>query len=406
MPIQRSHSRRRRVFLEESVHSELSESRTVASESASRRSEKSTPMYSDAGKREGQLKTTDLLPISATGLGTVIAVCALIICALNYLAVSAPHWSAVLSSDAIRTISFSGNGSVSAWFSSFLLLMTSMASLQIYSMRRHRNDDYGGTYRVWLWLALVFVIASINCVVDFSSVIQSLAIAAGYPSNGSLLLPLAIKFVALSIIFVRGILEIRQSRGATIAVVLAWIAYTSALVAQYPAEQFGLTQNKDLAVGNSLLIGNLSCFAMSLLFARFIFLEANGLINKPALSAADPSARHQSKATSIRRSKAVADGETQEKSKTETRNKSETNLKTEPQESAEPPPLRVSRANSAPPLPAADNSHSETRPESNPGKGDMEEEEQEILSLQDRQDLSKSERRRLKKLQKRQRRAA
>ena len=39
------------------------------------------------------------------------------------------------------------------WFSSLTLLAASVAALLVYTVRRHRTDDYQGRYRVWLWAA-------------------------------------------------------------------------------------------------------------------------------------------------------------------------------------------------------------------------------------------------------------
>ena len=44
-------------------------------------------------------------------------------------------------------------GSLACWFSSLTLLAASVAALLVYTVRRHRTDDYQGRYRVWLWAA-------------------------------------------------------------------------------------------------------------------------------------------------------------------------------------------------------------------------------------------------------------
>ena len=386
MPIQRNHSRRRRVFLDESVQSEFSQSaaRPVAKSGGTK--SKAPKIYADAAKHEEQLKITDLIPRQNILIAAILVGCLIFVGALNYLAINVASWSEVLSDSATETLSFSGSGSLSSWFSSILLMMTSVASLQIYSMRRHRNDDYGGKYRIWVWLAVLFIAASVNCVVDFKSVFQSLAATTGYPLGKNILWLLGMKFLVLNLIIVRGLLEIRQSRPATVAVVLAWVAYSIALAVQLPFAQNSLTQFQSILLGNTVLFGNLSCFAVAMFFARFIYLHANEMVK------IEPVAAKESK-------KAVDKTDSQEQL-----------IKTRSVRKSAPKPVSKAIQKSAPSPKVAP--QAEVKPASvhtkarqttlNKSSNDS----QEILNMKEIQELSKSERRRLKKLQKRQRRAA
>ena len=55
-----------------------------------------------------------------------------------------------------------GEGSLAVWFSSTVLLSSSLAAVLVYSVRRHRKDDYQGHYRVWLWAALCWLLLSVD----------------------------------------------------------------------------------------------------------------------------------------------------------------------------------------------------------------------------------------------------
>ena len=385
MPIQRNHSRRRRVFLDESVQSEIAQPAVGKPSKPGTTRSASPKIYADAAKHEEQLKITDLIPQKNFLIASIITGCLLFVGLLNYLAINAASWAEVLSNNAIQTISFSGSGSLAAWFTSFLLLLTSTASLQIYSMRRHRNDDYRGTYRIWLWLAVLFVVASVSCVVDFKSVFHSLTVTAGYPLLGrNILWLLGIKLIALSLIVFRGLLEVQQSRSATVAVGLAWIAYSFALVAQYPFEQNSLSQYQNIFLGNSILAGTISCFAVTVFFARFIYLHANEMVEiKPVVNkAAEATAKKTSSRAQVTKPQSAG--------------------KAAPKPIQSPAPAKKVAASTqaaAKPTPVPNKSAQRKSNESS-------KESQEILSLEARQEISKSERRRLKKLQKRQQRAA
>ena len=51
---------------------------------------------------------------------------------------------------------------VYTWFSSMTLAMAAMVAVLVYTVRRHRKDDYQGRYRVWLWAAACFMLMSLD----------------------------------------------------------------------------------------------------------------------------------------------------------------------------------------------------------------------------------------------------
>src|SRR5204863_8373822 len=52
--------------------------------------------------------------------------------------------------------------SIGAWFSSLLFTLAAGWSLLIYSLRRHKVDDYRGRYRVWLPAAAALLLLSVD----------------------------------------------------------------------------------------------------------------------------------------------------------------------------------------------------------------------------------------------------
>lgn len=55
--------------------------------------------------------------------------------------------------------------SFGAWLRSALLVLASLSSLLIYQLRRYRNDDYRGNYRIWPPLIVLIGISSVDAVV-------------------------------------------------------------------------------------------------------------------------------------------------------------------------------------------------------------------------------------------------
>ena len=280
MSATRSNQRRRRVILEEAVQSDPADLQSDI-EGASSRSKEKLPAYSDSAKRRGQLKTTDLIPKRSLPLAFMIVAVLSFFGLLNLFAFQFGG----MGDTATGPFRLRGVGTLSSWFSSMLFMVSGMASLQIYGMRRHRCDDYSGHYRIWLFLAVIFVAVSVNCVVDLQHSGKLLAQSLGFSGGNSLVVFLVIKIVALTAIVIRGILEIRASRGALVTVLIVWMAYASAVVCQIPAVNDQLVQRDEFVLGNLTLVGHVAIFLTATIYARFIYLQANGLILLPIESA-------------------------------------------------------------------------------------------------------------------------
>lgn len=273
----RNSARRRRVILDDAVQQAGAVKQNTKSSIELKKAVDLKNSYGDAAKRRGQLKTTDLIPKRAMPIAIVGATVVLFVVMINFLAVYSKTWTS-LSEDAIHSLGFSGAGTISAWFSSLLLLITGMASLQIYGMRRHRFDDYSGHYRIWLFLSVLFLVASANCVINFNEVATSLARVMGLGNETNLVVFLLAKLIALTALAVRGFLEIRASRAAIATVTCVWIAYAFSIVMQIPAIKNEMVSNHEFYLGNGILFGNAFLFFAVILYARFVYLHANALI--------------------------------------------------------------------------------------------------------------------------------
>ena len=171
--------RRRRVVLEEvtqGVRQESGLTHSLArSESAHVSSDANPKVYSNSANRRHQKKTTDLIPKRYRSVALFLALLILCLCGLNALSIYSDNWQELFTQNQMQAFSLSGHGSLAGWFCSFLLILSGLASLQIYALRQHRCDDYRGTYRLWGWFAALFMLGSIQCVVDLSGLFHSLA---------------------------------------------------------------------------------------------------------------------------------------------------------------------------------------------------------------------------------------
>lgn len=282
MVVNRSDSRRRRVVVDPAIHGNDVLAMSPPSERIPSKRESS--LYATGANRRHQYKTTDLIPKRVWPVSLVVLLLVSVIVGLNLLSYFASRWSDRIGSEGVTALSLTGRATLTAWFSSFLLIVSGLASLQIYALRQHRRDDYRGSYRLWLWMSALLLIGSANCVVDLASIgsrlMQSLT-TISFAANSWW--PLIVKLSLLSLLVARGVYEVRESRGSLALVVLVWIAYSAAAVMQLPAvEPLIVSVDRETILGNGCLIGSLATLLVEMTFARFVFLQAHGLIQPRA----------------------------------------------------------------------------------------------------------------------------
>ena len=293
--------RRRRVTLEQTQAAqeeldaaddgESPKPRTKRRSSADKKKAVARP-YTHGARRSKQFKTTDLIPKRIWSMAALIALLFSAIAGLNLLHLNSPDWINVIGSEGVAAFSLDSGRGIGVWYSNFLLLMTSCVSLQLYLLRQHRRDDYKGSYRIWMWLAMIFLMASAASVTGISSICRNLFthfISTESVGSG-LFWVFLIKLVCLAMLIVRGLIEVRYSRLAVVGLLVVLLAYgTASLVHEVPDVQVQSKKFIHAALGNCLLLGCTSLFIAVLGFARFVYLDANGLIkSKPAEDSSRP----------------------------------------------------------------------------------------------------------------------
>lgn len=322
MVIRRSDSRRRRVgvLIDESSaasdgvdDSDVSQVKTV-----SRKKAVVTPAnaYALSAKRRHLAKTTDLIPKRVLSFALVVLSLVAAVAMLNWLYLSATQLTQVLGNRAIEVFSLTQYGSISQWFTTLLLIVSGMASLQIYALRQHRSNDYRGTYRLWFWLSLLLLFASLDSAVGLHDLFLN---AIGYFTNrpithGGWAL-VTFKLFALTLLVGRGLIEVRQSKGAVVAVLFVWVAYAGSIVMQLPQVKSGIVSDFEAYYGNSILFGTVALLLAIFTYARFVYLGAQGLLVVKTESA---------KKSKKRQTKSVASTTKKKTTKTKTSSKKTT----------------------------------------------------------------------------------
>jgi hypothetical protein len=297
---------------------------------------------------------------------------------------------------------------------------------------------------LWGWLAVLFLLGSIQCSVDLLGLIHTaVASLVGTLPGDRLVWLVTAKLLLLSALVVRGLFEVRVSRVALAGGLFAWIGFTTAIVLPIPSVGDRLALELPLYYGNALLIGTSAVFFSVVMYARFVFLHSNGLLAAELVSTPKPEAverkesRREKKAKrqemkrqeQLRQEQLRQEQQRQEQQRQEQQRREQQRETTSQPAQATNSSLETAEKTSA--TGSKDQSRDLNRQRSGKKKGkklqastplgsrikkkqspshdfsfDLEQDEIEMFHLLEKENLSKSERRRLRKLQKRQNRAA
>lgn len=270
--------RRRRVLSEDQAGGEQRPGPSV-------RVDRDNP-YQESARSDQQPKILDLVPRRA---GVIFV---LFLLQLNAVAaLQSLHWAFFESATRMdrNWLSFfnmARDGSLASWLIAVWFLIAAALCGVLFSVRRHRRDDFQGRYRVWAWLS-VFLVAMSACAVSgfdqFSGeLVQRLAPELGplgqFDWSGLEWSVLLLSSVCL-VVSVRMWFELRESRAATCLVGLTLAvfgiagAYRLGWLPNGPFEARWLSVSWG-TLGTTLLVTS------GLVFCRFVIRDAHGEIER------------------------------------------------------------------------------------------------------------------------------
>ncbi len=396
MESKRSDNRRRRVLYDEAVQSPsapLADANGDPGQTKRRRSN------NYVARRTQQLKTSDLIPIRWLTYGLIAAGSLATIGVLNAL-----QWIASIPSDLIdpmtrQAFSLTAPNSIASWCSAVGFILASLFGLQIFAMRRHRRDDYRGTYRVWLMLSSIFVIASLQCIVPLEKIGAALlakAIRSPVFVPGEIGI-VGLKLAILAAVFARTVIELRHCRSATCLLVVTFLTFAFAISLEVPAVAQALVPEAQFITDNLFLFGGFSLLNSVIAYSRYVSLDVQGRLARRLKRSRKRSGRKGNQ-RDRRRTAAVTSRTTSPANDDSDENWSESDRKS----SSTPPPSSTSRGNEKPsPLKSKMEAMKSAQEEEDDDAWDDEDDSESSSNSR----LSKAERRRLKKSQ-RQRNAA
>ena len=373
----RRDERRRRVLRDETVSTTADVVEASKQGTTGRRSTLRSSYGEDAG-RERQPRVTDLFPTRPFWQLVIVLVVLALVTALVAAFGQVEQASTTQHRAELVALDFSQRGNLAHCLTSLLLGMCAAICVFIYRLRRHKVDDYRGRYRLWLWLAGMLAMASIDATAGYSRAVgwmlgnladwRLISTSAGW---------VAILYMAVAkILLLRCIFELWHCRPATVALGLAAGCH---LAGHAVAAEWILRDGGSFALLVSTLCSLLGCtalLAVGLLYGSYVLRDVQGLL--PA------SAGRRSRRRPVKTASASATA-------TSDSSVSNSNAKSDPESSPRSVAGRISAAASTAARPATGAAAVKTHAT----------DEQEADHH-----LSKSERRRLRKEQRRQARAA
>jgi hypothetical protein len=164
-----------------------------------------------------------------------------------------------------------------------MLLASALLAMQILQLRRHRVDDYRARYRLWYYVVIGLLLASMDSVAGLHRIVESgarqIVTRSTLPLPASSLLWMLLVVgtaLAVSLLF-----EIRASRGAVLCVAMSVVAYVANGVLRQG--QLGLLSDPLLTIveGLTLLTGHYLLLMSLVVYGRHVHLDAQGRL-KPA----------------------------------------------------------------------------------------------------------------------------
>jgi hypothetical protein len=283
------HQRRRRVWPDEvtQLGSESGDGAHLASGDAVATGQLHET-YTSQARRDEQPRLTDLIPTRYRVLAAWYAAGAAVIGILEVLH-SHLAWMAEQVAPAVpRALDLAERGSFAAWFSSAWLSVTALISVLVFSLRRHRVDDYRGRYRIWIWAALAWMALAVNQTAQWDDLMRAVVLRAGsrVGLNRDWLWPVLCGSVAAACA-ARLTVEMRRS---VLSLALLWtggLAWLAAVLCPPLAIGALNPESQTMLVAGLTLTGQWTILWAHMAYARHVLLDAHGLL-APRVAATRP----------------------------------------------------------------------------------------------------------------------
>ena len=237
--------------------------------------------YSPAVLAERQPKVTDLLPVRPLWVLSLVLLALTGIAAIEAIHVHVVTLPLAEGAAQLKALDVRECGSLAAWYSSVLLAIAVGMSLVVYGIRSHRVDDYRGRYRVWLWVTAGLAWLSLDAATSVHDGIGlAITLLAGKQA-GPLASVSALTWVALyGILFgtlaLRLAIELWSSLASFAALAVAGLLYTAAALIQLDMVPLTNPLVAPVVESTIAMLAHVALLTSIGLYARHVYLDAQG----------------------------------------------------------------------------------------------------------------------------------
>jgi len=287
--------RRRRAIVEERAAAPDEAAAVKAASSTRRRTE----VYAAGARPENQRRVTDLVPHNLVVLGLWFLVGLTVIVGLAAGHLWMPELARATAQERLGALELGGPGGLANWFASLVLGLAGLKSLLIYSIRRHKLDDYRGRYRWWLLAAAMWLVMSIDSTASIHELFRAaMTRLSGYKApGGGAAWWIGCWGLLLAAVSVRLLWDMKVCRLASLVYLAAlgcWAGGVALALSGLSLGRLGSVVPAEVCK----LLGDLLLLSSLVLFARHVILHSQGLL---------PNRKKLAKEKARREAKAAAD---------------------------------------------------------------------------------------------------
>ncbi|MDG2223657.1 MAG: hypothetical protein P8L85_19915 [Rubripirellula sp.] len=267
----RTHDRRRRVLY--STHQ--TDSATVGDLARMREARQPSAVYGSRVHRRLRARWFSLVPVKRSSMALVASVIFAIsslLCLGHYASVS---WPSIAGNPEISgPLRLDQPGSFGRWFMVMMLAGTAGLSFLIYQLRRHRNDDFAGRYRLWRTVLIVALLGSLQAlvpIIDWSGALLDLAFGRRVALAGGDWVRLIVLFGG-AILVLQMLAEIHRCRFAMLTLGLGIACWGIAVAVQWNVMEV-TTIGRWVLVTATPLMASSAVFIATIAYLRMLYRE-------------------------------------------------------------------------------------------------------------------------------------
>ena len=193
-------------------------------------------------------------------------------------------WTDWLSEQSLATLSLTAPRGLGSWFATVLLLSAAMLSALIYTVRRHRTDDYQGRYRLWATASFCWFLLSLFSATGTGEILREAGTryTAWHGWREGTLWWLGPIIAIYGVALLRMSLDMRRAPLSFLTLALAVGCWSAALAIEFDWLTTDLAPLPLLQAG-LMMAGHLLLVAALLTYARLVVLQAAGKIAAVAI---------------------------------------------------------------------------------------------------------------------------